>query len=305
MKNLKKQLSILTFAFVMVISLSVINVNAKDYNFEEIQSDFLSGTEYTLTAEDNLIFWDETLIGKDGRATIGEGGTATLKYENNVVNATFNGNATINEGSTFFQYVDMIVTKIPINLTISENSILEIYGTLVVPTANGGSTLINNGTIHVNGTGALELRGSAKYQGTGELIVFSNLAVYGSSGNNIGNAKISLSEGGNIYSEADISENIVPYKAIDDSKDYEIIDNENNNYTSVSDGLISEFPYAYAVKAKEVEEIPVTPEEDITNTNNTVEEVENPETSDGVLIFLSLTVIGFAGTALAVRRLYN
>ena len=56
MKNLKKQLSILTFAFVMVISLSVINVNAKDYNFEEIQSDFLSGTEYTLTAEDNLIF---------------------------------------------------------------------------------------------------------------------------------------------------------------------------------------------------------------------------------------------------------
>ena len=305
MKNLKKQLSILTFAFVMVISLSVINVNAKDYNFEEIQSDFLSGTEYTLTAEDNLIFWDETLIGKDGRATIGEGGTATLKYENNVVNATFNGNATINEGSTFFQYVDMIVTKIPINLTISENSILEIYGTLVVPTANGGSTLINNGTIHVNGTGALELRGSAKYQGTGELIVFSNLAVYGSSGNNIGNAKISLSEGGNIYSEADISENIVPYKAIDDSKDYEIIDNENNNYTSVSDGLISEFPYAYAVKAKEVEEISVTPEEDITNTNNTVEEVENPETSDGVLIFLSLTVIGFAGTALAVRRLYN
>ena len=82
-------------------------------------------------------------------------------------------------------------------------------------------------------------------------------------------------------------------------------DNENNNYTSVSDGLISEFPYAYAVKAKEVEEIPVTPEEDITNTNNTVEEVENPETSDGVLIFLSLTVIGFAGTALAFRRLHN
>ena len=33
--------------------------------------------------------------------------------------------------------------------------------------------------------------------------------------------------------------------------------------------------------------------------------VENPETSDGVLIFLSLTAIGFAGTALAFRRLYN
>ena len=36
-----------------------------------------------------------------------------------------------------------------------------------------------------------------------------------------------------------------------------------------------------------------------------VEEVENPNTSDGVLLFLGLTVVGFAGTALAYRRLHN
>ncbi len=41
--------------------------------------------------------------------------------------------------------------------------------------------------------------------------------------------------------------------------------------------------------------------------NETVagEEVENPNTSDGVLLFLGLTVVGFAGVALAYRRLHN
>ena len=42
--------------------------------------------------------------------------------------------------------------------------------------------------------------------------------------------------------------------------------------------------------------------------NNPTEEVsneKNPETSDGILLFLGLTVVGFAGTALAYRRLHN
>ena len=308
MKNLKKRLSILTFAFVMVISLSVVNVDAADYKFDEIQDDFLGGTEYTLTADDNLIFGDETLIGRDGRATIAEGGSATLKYEDGVVNATFNGNATINGGSTFFQYVDLGITTIPINLTISENSVLDILGTLVVPTSNGGSTLINNGEIRINGGGALELRGSAKYQGTGDLIVYDTLAIYGSSGNNIGDAVISLAESGSVYSEADVSANIIPYSTANDSTTYEVIANENKNYTSVSPKMISEFPYAYAVKAQDVEEIPVIPGEDITDTNTPVEEVsteENPETSDGIVLFLGLTIVGFAGVALTYRRLHN
>ena len=44
---------------------------------------------------------------------------------------------------------------------------------------------------------------------------------------------------------------------------------------------------------------PETPAEEVKN-----EEV-NPETSDGILLFLGLTVVGFAGTALAYRRLHN
>ena len=55
-----------------------------------------------------------------------------------------------------------------------------------------------------------------------------------------------------------------------------------------------------------VEEL--TPVTDITDTNTPAEEVsneENPETSDGIALFLGLTVVGFAGTALAYRRLHN
>ncbi len=37
----------------------------------------------------------------------------------------------------------------------------------------------------------------------------------------------------------------------------------------------------------------------------TAEEVENPNTSDGILLFLGLTVVGFAGVALTYRRLHN
>lgn len=41
------------------------------------------------------------------------------------------------------------------------------------------------------------------------------------------------------------------------------------------------------------------------NETTPVEEVENPETSDGILLFLGLTVVGFAGVALTYRRLHN
>lgn len=304
MEKIMRGVVTLSFTFIMVMALGIVNVHAQDYDFATIKDDFLAGQEYTLTSEDNLIFGGETLIGQNGRATIEAGGSATLKYENNVVNATFNGNATIKEGNTFFQYVDMIITKLPISLTVSENSTLTINGTLVVPSSNGGSTLINNGNIYVNG--ALELRGSAKYQGTGNLVIFNNLAIYGSSGNNVKDAVISIAEGGNVYSEADLTSNVIPYQA-DENKTYEVVNNENKNYTSVTAGLISEFPYAYAVSAKEIEEIPVTPGEDTTTTEEgtSTENVENPETSDGVLLFLGLTIVGFAGVALAYRRLHN
>ncbi len=49
----------------------------------------------------------------------------------------------------------------------------------------------------------------------------------------------------------------------------------------------------------------LTPVTDVTEETEEVSNEENPETSDGILLFLGLTVVGFAGTALAYRRLHN
>ena len=49
----------------------------------------------------------------------------------------------------------------------------------------------------------------------------------------------------------------------------------------------------------------LTPVTDVTEDKEEVSNEENPNTSDGVLLFLGLTIVGFAGTALAYRRLHN
>ena len=71
--------------------------------------------------------------------------------------------------------------------------------------------------------------------------------------------------------------------------------------TDVSDYLIADVDLVQDedgnyVVADEVSDVPPTDEK---------EEVENPETSDGILLFLGLTVVGFAGVALTYRRLHN
>lgn len=68
--------------------------------------------------------------------------------------------------------------------------------------------------------------------------------------------------------------------------------------TDVSDYLISDIELVQDedgnyVVAEQVNDVPST------------EEVNNPETSDGILLFLVLTVVGFTGVALTYRRLHN
>ncbi len=51
-----------------------------------------------------------------------------------------------------------------------------------------------------------------------------------------------------------------------------------------------------------------TPNIDVTDPVEPTEEVNNetnPETSDGILLFLGLTIVGFVGTAFTYRRLHN
>lgn len=308
MKKLGKSIVTLSFAFVMVMALGVINVHAQDYDFADIKNDFLTGTPYTLTKDDSLKFGDEMFVGKDGRLAINSG-EATIKYENGAVNVTFDGDATVNEGKNVFALIDLGTDpRLPMNITVNEGSSLHVRGTLIIP-SGVNSTITNNGYIVVYDKANMEIRNrAANYQGTGNLNVFGNLAIYGNSGDNIGAAKIRLFSTGHIYSEANILDNVTVAQADSDTNNYELVESDTDSYTSVTAEVGTKtFPYGYSLKTV-TENVPVTtPEEDTTtsNENKVTDTTVNPETSDGIVLFLGLTVVGFAGVALTYRRLHN
>ena len=305
MKNLKKGLSILTFAFVMVISLSVVNVNAAEIKLEDKLTELQGGTALTITKDDTLTFAGETWIGENGRISL-VSGDVTLKYENNVVNITTNNTVSVvNGGKQFIMQIDTGRGILPVKLTNSENSTLTVEGTLAIPAGSKG-VLINEGTVNVNGN--LEIRSSGTYTSTGTTNVYGNVAVLadGTTSANIGDSIFTLYKNGNIYSEKeDISSNIV--NGLEDT--YEIVSNDKHYVGDTTTPLDRDCEYGYTLQAKEVEEVPVVPGEDENVSDNPKEEVSeevaNPETSDGILLFLSLTVVGIAGVALTYRRLHN
>ncbi len=61
----------------------------------------------------------------------------------------------------------------------------------------------------------------------------------------------------------------------------------------------------YQPEPVEEPEEPTTPPTEDNNQDRVEDATENPETSDGILLFASLAVIGLAGTALTYRRLHN
>ena len=71
---------------------------------------------------------------------------------------------------------------------------------------------------------------------------------------------------------------------------------EGENYTALDANDYKPEP------TEEPEEKPTTPPTEQERVEDTT---ENPETSDGILLFVSLAVIGLAGTTLAYRRLHN
>ena len=305
MKNLKKGLSILTFAFVMVISLSVVNVNAAEIKLEDKLTELEGGTALTITKDDTLTFAGETWIGENGRISL-VSGDVTLKYENNVVNITTNNTVSVvNGGKQFIMQIDTGRDILPVKLTNSENSTLTVKGTLAIPAGTKG-VLINEGIVNVYGN--LEIRSSGTYTSTGTTNVYGNVAVLAgaNTSGNIGNSIFTLYEDGNIYSEKeDISLNVA--NGLGDA--YEIVSNNKHYVGNTTTPNEVDCEYGYTLQAKEVEEVPVVPGEDENVSDNPKEEVSeevaNPETSDGILLFLGLTVVGIAGVALTYRRLHN
>lgn len=324
MRNLKKGLFTLSFAFIMVMALGVVNVNAREYDLSnptDLQ-EFTSGNDITLTSEDSLSYNGEVWFGAAGRITPTTG-TITVKYDstrtdldpNGVVDITFSdGIVLLNSGKQFIAQIDMSALmpdmKVPVNLTITDDCGFYIYGRLAIPSGEN-STIINNGTILVLEGGTLEIRDRAdNYQGYGVLNIFGELAIYGTSGSNIGSQKINLEYGGSVYSEANVFDNIVKAPFDTSYFTYSLVEKTDKYYESVTPAPAvggKTFPYAWTVEMTQVTDIPVTDPTDnpTTEEETTTENVENPETSDGLLLFLGLTVVGFAGVALTYKRLHN
>ena len=324
MKNLKKGLFTLSFTFVMVMALGVVNVNAQEYNLMDEMSNLMAGNPLEINVGDTLTYGDEEWVGRNGRLNV-TSGTLTITYNDggtpgmtvitdDMVNFTVDGITVVNPDKRFIVQADLSSVYpdviIPINLTVNEGAQLYVNGRLAMP-SGANSVLVNNGTVNVSEAGTMELRDRANiYQGDGELLVFGKLAMYGNSGSNINDHTIKLYAPGVVYSAFDIVDNIVVGNMSSEYIQFSLIEAEDKSYESTSDNVgLQEFSYAYTVISEQIKdfpEVPVTPEEDTTTEEGTsTENVENPETSDGILLFLGLTVVGFAGTALAYRRLHN
>lgn len=324
MKNLKKGLFTLSFAFIMVMALGVVNVNAQEYNLMDEMSNLMAGNPLEINVGDTLTYGDEEWVGRNGRLNV-TSGTLTITYNDggtpgmtvitdDMVNFTVDGITVVNPDKRFIVQADLSSVFpdviIPINLTVNEGAQLYVNGRLAMP-KGANSVLVNNGTVNVSEAGTMELRDRANiYQGDGELLVFGKLAMYGNSGSNINDHTIKLYAPGVVYSAFDIVDNIVVGNMSSEYIQFSLIEAEDKSYESTTDNVgLQEFSYAYTVISEQIKdfpEVPVTPEEDTTTEEGTsTENVENPETSDGIALFLGLTIVGFAGVALTYRRLHN
>lgn len=325
MKNLKKGLFTLSFAFIMVMVLGVVNVNAADYDLATEMASLQAGNPLEINVGDTLTYGDEEWVGRNGRLNV-TSGTLTITYNDggtpgmtvitdDMVNFTVDGITVVNPDKRFIVQADLSSVYpdviIPINLTVNEGAQLYVNGRLAMP-SGANSVLVNNGTVNVSEAGTMELRDRANiYQGDGELLVFGKLAMYGNSGSNINDHTIKLYAPGVVYSAFDIVDNIVVGNMSSEYIQFSLIEAEDKSYESTTDIVgLQEFNYAYTVISEQIKdfpEVPVNPDDTTAETEEgaSTSEVENPNTSDSVLLFLGLTVVGFAGVALTYRRLHN
>ena len=334
MKNLKKGLFTLSFAFIMVMVLGVVNVNAADYDLATEMASLQAGNPLEINVGDTLTYGDEEWIGRNGRLNV-TSGTLTITYNDggtpitaedyanpeiidekitdDMVNFTVDGITVVNPDKRFIVQADLSSVYpdviIPINLTVNEGAQLYVNGRLAMP-RGANSVLVNNGTVNVSEAGTMELRDRANiYQGDGELLVFGKLAIYGNSGSNINDHTIKLYAPGVVYSAFDIVDNIVVGNMSSEYIQFSLIEAEDKSYESTTDIVgLQEFNYAYTVISEQIKdfpEVPVNPDDTTAEEGTSTENVENPETSDGIALFLGLTIVGFAGVALTYRRLHN
>ena len=293
--DLKKGI-IIMMTLVVTLFVGVTNVSAEE--FSSIMGDVMSDTGYTINAGEEITFNGEVWIGTDGRISI-DSGSATLKLDGTtgvISIAVLDGSeVVINEGKQFIMQLTFNPgtgeATYPVALEIAPGATLTIDGNMAIPSGSQG-ILTNNGTININGI--LEVRRDGIYNGLGTTNLYGTLAIYGdATTTNIGEAKINIYEGANIYSEDDISSNIVIAESDTEGFTWVVVEN-SKSYISITDTITdTEFAYGYTL-AKNA----VTVEDPATDVETP--DIENPSTGDNVVAYVILGVVALVGIGGAV-----
>lgn len=289
MKKLKVFLGLFVCAFMVVPFMGV--KAAENYTENDINALLTPGGKMTLNEDDTLTVKGTKLIGSDGYFDI-DSGKITFENVNGRVSMTVDGTVISRslKNLMFFNYGGV---NVPIDLTVNEGATLNISGNMALTTGTP-VTLTNNGTVNIEGI--LEVRSGSTYTGSGVTNLYGTLAIYGAEGGNLTDSKITLFDKANVYSESDVTSNLVIGEADTDEYKWSIGEN-GKSYVSISPDVSNNFGFGYTLTKTMVPAEETEPEEEVKD------EVENPKTSDGIMIVVSALAASAVVAIIAKKKL--
>lgn len=182
------------------------------------------------------------------------------------------------------------------NVTLKNIALTGANGGLLV----NGSTVTVEGTLDVSGNsfGGIELSKGSNVETT-PVINFNNAVIKNDTESN---SVPTLWSDGLKKEEVSIKYNGVEAAIYNTEKgQVQLFIDKNNQPTGENIEQLDASDY----RPEEVEEPSEEPTTPPTEQGREEDTIENPETSDGILLLVSLAIIGFTGTALAYKRLHN
>ena len=286
-----KKLGLFIGTFVLGLCLMPFgNVKAADYT-DDTALEIMGGSPKEFVAGDTFTALGEKLIGEDGYINITEG-KVTVAFENNSVTMTVDGTAETRHMKNLM-YVTYNNKKIPINIVVNEGSTFNLYGNMAL-TTGAPTTFTNNGTVNI--VGNLEIRSASTYMGTGVTNLHGNISVYGENGLQ---TKVNMFEYANVYSAlVDVKDNLVVAQENNDKFTYALGENDKTHTSISGDAVSSDFAYGYTLI-----ETPVSTTEPSEDKEEVKDEVENPKTSDGIMITFATLALSTLVVFVARKKL--
>lgn len=275
MKKILTMVLVGLFAFVPMISVHAEEGVAVVKNEEELLAALADESVTTIQLADNITTTAKVNIIRD--VTIdGQNYKITLSGDHTTWDSTY------------------VIQVYKSNVTLKNIALTGANGGLLV---NGGNATVE-GTLDVSGNsfGGIELsKGSAV--NTAPTINFNNATIKNDTESN---SQPTLWTDGLKKEEVTIKYNGVEAAIYNtDKEQVQLFISETNTPTGENIEELDAADYRPEQKPEEKPEEPVTPPTEETD------KTENPETSDGILLFITLAIVGFSGTAVTYKRLHN